>query len=76
MNKELTAQHLREIVEMFSFSKRLLIWESFKAHISDSTKQVLKDLKIETAIIPGGCTGYVVTFKPLMWYGINPSRAL
>ena len=59
MNDELTAQYLREIVGKFSFSKRLLIWDSFKSHISHSTRQVLKGFKIKTAIIPGGCTGYV-----------------
>ena len=32
MNDELTAQYLHEIVGKFSFSKRLLIWDSFKAH--------------------------------------------
>ena len=40
MNDELTAEYLREIVGKFSFSKRLLIWDSVKAHISDSTKRL------------------------------------
>ena len=59
MNDELTAQYLREIVGNFSFSKRLLIWDSFKAYITDSTKQVLKYFEIEAVIVPSGCTGYV-----------------
>ena len=53
-------------VKLFSFSKRLLIWDFSKAHISDSTKQVLKDFKIEAIIIPGGCTGYVQT-PDVLW---------
>ena len=40
-----------------SFGKRLLIWDSFRGHISESTKKVLKQKKIDQALIPGGCTG-------------------
>ena len=39
------------------FQKRLLIWDSFRAHISDGTKKVLKQKRIDQALIPGGCTG-------------------
>lgn len=40
-----------------SFLKRLLIWDAFRAHISDATKQVLKKKRLDQAVIPGGCTG-------------------
>ena len=40
-----------------SFFKRLLIWDSFRGHISDNTKKILKQKRIDQALIPAGCTG-------------------
>ena len=40
-----------------SFFKRLLIWDSFRGHISESTKKLLRQKRIDQALIPGGCTG-------------------
>ena len=42
-----------------SMFNRLLIWDSFRAHISQDTKKILKKKKIDTAVIPGGCTGLI-----------------
>ena len=41
------------------FGKRLLLWDSYRCHISDSTKKQLKKLQIDTTVIPGGCTKYI-----------------
>ena len=60
------AQYLQEIIGKFSFSKRLLIGDSFKAHISDSTKQVLKDFKIESAIISGSSVDLIMEVKTVV----------
>lgn len=38
---------------------RLLIWDSFRSHNSASTRQLMGNLKLNMAIIPGGCTGLI-----------------
>ena len=38
---------------------RLLVLDSFKCHVSKDTKDSLKKLKIDQAVIPGGCTGFI-----------------
>ena len=43
----------------FSFRKRLLAWDSYKAHLADDVKKSLTKSKIESVIIPGGCTKYI-----------------
>lgn len=86
MNDELTDDYLRNIFGPTFFHKRLLVWDSFRCHISQRTKKVLRELKIETAVIPGGCTKFIqVKFKKtvlnvynylrhLTFVGTNPSK--
>lgn len=45
---------------------RLLIWDSFRAHLSDATKQVLKRKRVDQAIIPSGCTG-ILQAPDVVW---------
>lgn len=59
MNDELTEDYLRCIFGPSLFHKRLLVWDSFRCHISQTTKKVLRELKIDTAVIPGGCTKFI-----------------
>ncbi len=59
MNDSLTKQHLTKVLGQNLFQKRLLVWDSFRCHISQATKAVLKSLKIDTAVVPGGCTPFV-----------------
>uniref|UniRef100_A0A1X7TW17 DDE-1 domain-containing protein n=1 Tax=Amphimedon queenslandica TaxID=400682 RepID=A0A1X7TW17_AMPQE len=42
-----------------SFSNRLMILDAYCCHISDAVKEECSRLKLETAIIPGGCTRYI-----------------
>ena len=35
----------------------LLVWDSFRAHLTDEVKAALKRRKIDVAVIPGGLTG-------------------
>ena len=37
----------------------LLLWDSFKCHVSKDTKDSLNKLKVDQAAIPGGCTGFI-----------------
>ena len=56
MDYSLTEDFLRRAVGPLSFGKRLLVWDSFRCHISHDTKDVLSELKVDTAVVPGGCT--------------------
>lgn len=59
MNDDLTADWLKSLVGKFSFKLRLLVWDSYRCHISAATKAALKGYDMTTAVIPGGCTKYV-----------------
>lgn len=61
MNDSSTEDYLRQVIKssgVFS-GKRLLVWDAFTAHKSEATKKVLKELGIEAALIPGGCTKFI-----------------
>ncbi|KAI1694677.1 DDE superfamily endonuclease domain-containing protein [Ditylenchus destructor] len=58
-NDEWTAQYLEATIGPKMFSNRLLVWDSFRCHISAQTKATLKQLGLHTAVVPGGCTGFV-----------------
>ena len=47
------------ILGKFSFTRRMLAWDSFKCHITDSIKQKLVHVKIDPIIVPSGCTKYI-----------------
>uniref|UniRef100_A0A914DMW1 DDE-1 domain-containing protein n=1 Tax=Acrobeloides nanus TaxID=290746 RepID=A0A914DMW1_9BILA len=59
MDDELTADYLKRVFGQGLFNKRLLVWDSFRCHSSDETKKVLKKIKLDTAVVPGGCTKFV-----------------
>ncbi|KAL3125243.1 hypothetical protein niasHT_005849 [Heterodera trifolii] len=43
----------------FHFGARLLVWDSFRCHISKDTKKTLRRLALHSAVIPGGTTKYI-----------------
>ena len=59
MDEHLTLCWCNEILGQFSFCKRLLAWDSYEAHLTDDVKKSLTNSKIESVIIPGGCTKYI-----------------
>ena len=59
MNDATTKDYLLKIIGHEMFQKRLLVWDSFRCHLGKDTKRVLRNLKIDTAVIPGGCTKFV-----------------
>lgn len=59
MDENLTKDYLRRVIGNFSFKHRLLCWNAFRCHIMDSVKDVLHKMKIDTAVVPGGCTKYI-----------------
>ena len=56
-NQELTMDWISKNFSHTSFCNRLLIMDSYRCHISKETKALLKQKRIHSAIIPGGCTG-------------------
>ena len=59
MNDELTADYLYKVIGRFHFGKRLLVWDSFRCHLSQNTKNILRIMNLQTAVIPGGCTSLI-----------------
>jgi hypothetical protein len=59
-NDDLTSEYLKSIIgQSFFGDKRLLAWDSYRCHISSNTKKVLKQLQVDTVVIPGGCTKFI-----------------
>ena len=56
MNEELTTRWVNEIVGAFSFNKRLLAWDSYGAHMTESVSCHLKEISTVSVIVLGGCT--------------------
>ena len=44
---------------MLTFQKRLLAWDIFEAHMTEAVKKLLKEMKTDDTLIPGGCTKYI-----------------
>ena len=59
MNEELTIDWVKNIVGKFSFSRRLLAWDTYDAHLTDGVNKLLITSNTDIALIPGGCTKYV-----------------
>ena len=59
MNDELTKCWVQCVLGKLAFTRRLLAWDAFRCHITDSTKQELRLRKVDTVIIPGGRTKYI-----------------
>jgi len=66
MDDSLTKEYLEKIFGHSLFGKRLLVWDAFRCHLSDSTKGVLRELKLHTAVVPGGCTKFIQVFCSFM----------
>lgn len=59
MDNDLTAEWVEQVWGPAQDNKRMLIWDSFKCHISDCTKTVLGNTNTIMAVVPGGCTKLV-----------------
>ena len=42
-----------------SFEKRILIWDAYRCHISNQTKMKLKQMNVDSSVIPGGTTKFL-----------------
>lgn len=59
MNDTLTADYLRTVIGQLSFRRRLLVWDAYRCHTSEATRAETKRLRIDTSIVPGGCTKFI-----------------
>ena len=59
MNTHLTNEFVQNVLGSLSFSKRLLVWDTYECHMEGSLSKSLKQKKIESLLIPGGCTKYI-----------------
>ena len=59
MNDTLTVEWLNFIFADTFFGNGLLIWDSYRCHISKITKAALKKKRVDSCVIPGGCTGLI-----------------
>ena len=59
MNEELTVSWVKGALGNFSFTRRMLAWDSFWCHVLDSVKQELNRGKIDPEIVPRGCKKYI-----------------
>ena len=60
MNQAFMEDYLNCIIREPMFTPhRLLVWDSFKCHVSKDTKHSLKKFEADQAVIPGGCTGSI-----------------
>ena len=56
MNDELTRDWVSQVWRDLAFSKRFVIWDPFKCHISERIRQSLTKMNTVMGEIPGGCT--------------------
>ena len=59
INEELTTILVKRVSSVFSFSRRLLAWESYEYHMSYSVRKDLTEMNVDSAIKPGGCAKYI-----------------
>lgn len=58
-NDGITMEWLQRIMGNLAFTSRLLIWDSYRCHISEAVQEDRRRKKIDVAVIPGGCTGLI-----------------
>lgn len=59
MNDTLTSDYLRTVIGQLSFRRRLLICDAYRCHTSEATRAETTRLRIDTCIVPGGCTKFI-----------------
>ena len=57
LDENTTIDWIKDVLKTFTFCKRRLFsWDSFRAHLDQSNKELPKKGKIDPVIIPGGAT--------------------
>ena len=61
MNESLTKEWIQYVVGRLSFAPRLLVWDTYKCHMTNGVKETLRQASVDAALVPGGCTKYIHT---------------
>lgn len=59
MNEELTIPFVNSVIGKFAFRRRLLARDSFECHTTNEVRKTLKMAKVDSVVVPGGCTKYI-----------------
>ena len=59
MDTDLTVSWTNTVLGQFNFKRRLLAWDTYECHLMPVVGASLKAKKIDTVLIPGGCTKYI-----------------
>ena len=60
INEERTLLYLKRVIGFFSFQNKLLALYTFEAHMKKPAKKLLKERRIDDALIPGRFTKYIL----------------
>ena len=59
MDTDLTLGWVNTVLGQFSFRRRLLAWDTYECHLMPVVQKSLQGKKIDTVLVPGGCTKYI-----------------
>ena len=59
MNESLTEEWIQYVVGRLSFAPRLLVWDTYKCHMTNGVKEALRQASDDAALVLGGCTKYI-----------------
>ena len=59
MNESLTEEWIQYVVGRLSFAPRLLVWDTYKCHMTNGVKEALHQATVYAAFVPGWCTKYI-----------------
>ena len=59
INESLTEEWIQYVVGRLSFAPRLLVWDTYKCHMTNGVKEALRQASVDAALVPGGCTKYI-----------------
>ena len=58
-NESVIADWIPTIIPSLFPKRTLLVWDSFRAHLTENTKSLLQQRRVDTIVIPGGLTGLI-----------------
>ena len=56
MDTDLTLSWINSVLGQYSFARRLLAWDTCEYHLMPVVQASLKAKRIDSALIPGGCS--------------------
>ena len=62
MNNGLMIDYLCNIIQQLSFHQCLLVWDAYKCHLSKDVWAETARLRLNTSVVPGGCTTVIRFF--------------